>query len=276
MKVLYFDCFSGISGDMTLGALLDLGIDIEQFKNELYKLNIDEFDIIISNKVRNGIVGTDVEVRLHEEHEHTHNAHNHMHRENHKGCHTEAHHSSGETHSHHARNLYDIESLIDASDLKSNVKEFSKKVFREIAAAEAKVHNKNINEVHFHEVGAVDSIADIVGVAICIDLIGAEQFFSSYIHDGSGFIECQHGIIPVPVPAVVEMLKGSNIPLISEDVETELVTPTGCGLIKCLASKYGKMPAMTIEKIGYGIGKRNTGRFNALRVFMGTLFDAET
>lgn len=253
MRALYFDCFSGISGDMTLGALLDLGIDTDQFRNELDKLNLDEFDIIISNKVKNGIVGTDVEVRLHEEHEHTHNSH-----------------------SHHARNLYDIESLIDASELKSNVKEFSKKVFREIAAAEAKVHNKNISEVHFHEVGAVDSIVDIVGVAICIDLLGAEQFFSSYIHDGSGFIECQHGIIPVPVPAVAEMLKGSGIPLISEDVETELVTPTGCGLIKCLSSQYGKMPAMTIEKIGYGIGKRDTGRFNALRIFMGTLFEAET
>jgi pyridinium-3,5-bisthiocarboxylic acid mononucleotide nickel chelatase len=197
------------------------------------------------------------------EHEHKHHHHSHAHvGENHN-----------QSHSHMERNLRSIEELIDTSDLNQNVKDFSKLVFGEIARAEAKVHNKDINEVHFHEVGAIDSIVDIVGAAICIDLLGIKKVYSSPQHDGKGFIECQHGIIPVPVPAVMEMLKGSGIPIISEDINTELVTPTGMGIIKCLASNFGNMPAMIIDKVGYGLGKRETGRFNALRVAMGSLYE---
>ncbi len=275
MRVLYFDCFSGISGDMTLGALLDIGVDKEQFKSELDKLNLSGYEITIQKTIKNGITGTDVNVVLNEdceehrnsihEHEHHENAHHHVHDHVHK---THAH-STG------ARNLKDIEVLIEFSDLKPSVKSFSIKVFREIAKAEAKVHNKDINEVHFHEVGAVDSIVDIVGTAICLDLLGIERVFSSPVHDGTGFINCQHGMLPVPVPAVMEMLVESKIPYISEDINTELVTPTGMGIIKCLATSYGRMPAMIIEKIGYGMGKRETGRLNALRVVMGTLFEED-
>jgi len=291
MKVLYFDCFSGISGDMALGALLDLGIDKEEFKKELDKLNLKGYDIVIEKKTKNGIAGTDVQVVLNEEyeemqrraeqHEHPHHhdggGHSHDH-----GCHDGPHdHSHGHGHEHggHSRsmrNLKAIEMMIDWSDLKQSVKDLSKKVFREIARAEAKVHNKDINEVHFHEVGAIDSIVDIVGVAICIDMLGAERVFSSPLHDGHGFIQCQHGTIPVPVPAVMEMLKDSKIPLIQEDVNTEMVTPTGMGLIKCLSSSFGNMPAMIIDKVGYGLGKRETGRLNALRVVMGTLFGEDS
>jgi pyridinium-3,5-bisthiocarboxylic acid mononucleotide nickel chelatase len=294
MKVLYFDCFSGISGDMTLGALIDLGIDRDAFKRELDKLNLSGYDIVIGSKSRNGIIGIDVNVILnseyekhqeriknhddyHREHEHSHehgHSHGHTHRHDHHG-HIHGHDHWDGHHSHHhdlgERNLKSIETIIDWSDLSLKVKDFSKQVFREIAKAEARVHNKDINEVHFHEVGAIDSIVDIVGIAICLDLLGVEKVFSSPLHDGHGFIECQHGIIPVPVPAVMEMLKDSNIPLISEDINTELVTPTGMGIIKCLSSQYGVMPAMTIEKVGYGMGKRETGRFNALRVVLGTL-----
>ncbi|MCX8131066.1 MAG: nickel pincer cofactor biosynthesis protein LarC [Clostridia bacterium] len=287
MKVLYFDCFSGISGDMTLGALIDLGVDKELFKSELDKLNLSGYDIVIGNKSKNGIIGTDVDViineeyeklqerlKRHEEHQHLHkHGHPHEHSHEHGHHHKHGHSEDSHQHSHSARNLKSIETMIDWSDLNQNVKDFSKRVFREIAKAEAKVHNKDINEVHFHEVGAIDSIVDIVGAAICLDLLGIQRVHSSPLHDGHGFIECQHGIIPVPVPAVMEMLKNSDIPLVSEDVNTELVTPTGMGIIKCLSSGFGNMPAMTVEKVGYGMGKRETGRFNALRVVMGTLVE---
>ena len=257
MKVLYFDCFSGISGNMTLGALLDLEIDPEKFKSELKKLNLNGYDIEITQKKKNGIAGTYVDVIMNN----LETAHaNHSHGDKHK-------------HKHSMRNFIDIEMIIDHSNLSSKVKEFSKKVFREIARAEAKVHGTDIENVHFHEVGAVDSIVDIVGTAICLEMLGAEKVFSSSLHDGQGFIECQHGTIPVPVPAVMEMLADSGIPLISEDVQTELVTPTGMGIIKSIASNFGKMPEMKIDRVGYGMGSRETGRLNALRVVMGILLE---
>lgn len=288
MKVLYFDCFSGISGDMTLGALIDLGIDKDVFINELNKLNLDGYKISINEKMVSGIKGTDVNVVISDEHEdmHSHvnvdsehdNNHYHEHHHEHHCDHKHEHEHKSHHHHNHAhpmRNLSDIEEIINRSSLKPKIKDFSKMVFREIAKAEAKVHNKSINEIHFHEVGAVDSIVDIVGTAICIELLGVDRIYSSPLHDGHGFIKCQHGCIPVPVPAVMEMLSGSGIPVISEDVGTELVTPTGMGLIKCLSSGFGNMPAIYIEKAGYGMGKRETGRFNALRVVMGTLVDSK-
>ncbi len=281
MKVLYFDCFSGISGDMVLGALMDLGISEERFKKELGKLNLSGYDLVIKKKVKNSITVTDVEVILKqaeeyqhkkyqckEHHEHNHHDHNHDHDHDHDHDHN---HNHNHDHDHNARNLKDIEMLIDASDLKSNVKEFSKKVFREVARAEAKVHNKNVDEVHFHEVGAVDSIVDIVGTAICLDMLEIDRVYSSPLHDGTGFIECQHGRLPVPVPAVLEMLAGGNIPYITEDINTELITPTGIGIIKCLADGFGSMPQFTVNKVGYGSGKRDTGRLNALRCILGTI-----
>ena len=244
MKALYFDCFSGVSGDMTLGALIDLGIDHGLFQSELHRLNLEGCDLVIRKITKNGIIGTDIEVILH---------------------------NDSERHHHAERNLSSIETLIDSSNLSLKVKEFSQKVFREIARAEAKVHHRDISDVHFHEVGAVDSIIDIVGVGICMEILGIDNVYSSPIHDGHGFIECRHGVLPVPVPAVMEMLTGSGIPYVCDDVNTELVTPTGLGLIKCLASTYGCMPGMLIDKVGYGFGKRETGRFNALRVVAGTL-----
>jgi len=265
---------------MTLGALLDLGVDEKQFRNELAKLKLKGYRLKISRSTKNGIVGTDVDVVLTEEqehhHHHSHHLHSHSHHEGHdhshshssRGVDNHSHHHAGEEHTH-GRNLKDIVELIESSDLKSKVKEFSKAVFYEIAKAEAKVHDKPLHEVHFHEVGAVDSIVDIVGVAVCLDLLGVNTVYSSPLYDGQGFINCQHGTIPVPVPAVMEMLADSNIPLIQTEVKTELVTPTGMGIIKCLAKGFGKMPAIKIIKAGYGMGKRDTGGFNALRVVLG-------
>ena len=250
MKALYFDCFSGISGDMTLGALIDLGLDENLFRNDLSKLNLGGYDILIKKMTKNGIVGTDVKVVLHEKQDHAHHGH-----------------ASGE------RNLAGIEKLISASDLPSTVKDFSLNVFREIAGAEARVHNKAIDDIHFHEIGAVDSIVDIVGVGIALGMLGIRKVFSSPVHDGHGFITCRHGLLPVPVPAVMEILTRSNIPYQCDDVNTELVTPTGIGLLKCLSPVFGTMPAMTIDRIGYGFGKRETGRFNALRIITGEVHE---
>lgn len=290
MKILYFDCFSGISGDMTIGALLDLGIDREVFLKELSKLDLDGYRIEITEKTVMGISGTDFNVVLTDDrepgrsngldhdnghasdHEHEH-THDHVHGHSHEHSHEHPHDHS---HSGTERNLPDIERIFDRSSLSDSVKAFSKRVFREIAEAEARVHGKSVNEVHFHEVGAVDSIVDIAGVAICLELLGAEKVISSVLHDGSGFISCRHGVIPVPVPAVMEMLSGSGIPLVSEDVGTELVTPTGMGLIKCLASGFGPCPPMTVERTGYGHGKRETGRLNALRVILGETYEKQT
>lgn len=255
MRVLYFDCFSGISGDMTLGALIDLGIDVELFRRELNKLGLTGYKISFQKKTQFGISGTDVDVIL-DAPDQAETGHTHW-------------------HAHHSRNLKDIELLINASLLNERVKSFSVKVFREIAGAEARVHQTTIDAVHFHEVGAIDSIVDIVGTAICLDLLGVQAVFSSPLHDGQGFIECQHGILPVPVPAVMEILADNNvsIPIVSENINTELVTPTGAGIIKCLANSFGNRPPMIINQVGYGLGKRETGRLNALRIAMGTLYE---
>ncbi len=282
MKVLYFDCFSGISGDMTLGALLDLGIDKAAFLAELEKLKVDGYSIEIKNKLKNGISGTDVHVVLEEtghheddeEHQYGEIHHiDHHHHGEHEHTHEDAHEH---THNHNSeRNLEDIEHIINHSELRPRAKSMSTKIFREIARAEAKVHGKGINEVHFHEVGAVDSIVDIVGSCICLDLLGIERIFASELHEGKGFVKCAHGLLPVPVPAVMEMLCSSKIPLITEDIPFELVTPTGLAIIKTISSGFGKMPPMSIEKTGYGMGKRETGRFNALRVVMGSLYQQD-
>jgi len=292
MKVLYFDCFSGISGDMTVGALLDLGIDKDLFIEELRKLNLGGYEVRIEKTTRQGIAGTDFNVIVNEEYddlvkrmernghikrdvpmEHDH-SHDHCYDHNHN--HNHGHDNQHNHHEHNTRNLMDIEALIDASTLKKSIKNMSKRVFREIARAEAKVHNKSINEIYFHEVGAVDSIVDIVGTSICLDLLGVKDVYCSPLHDGQGFIECAHGIIPVPVPAVMEILSNSQIPLVIEDVKTELITPTGAGIVKTLCRNFGSMPVMIIDKVGYGFGKRDTGRLNALRVVLGTILSHDS
>jgi hypothetical protein len=257
MKVLYVDCFSGVSGDMMLGALIDLGINVDEFKRELQKLKISGYELNISTALKSGIKGTDVDVVLFD------------------GDGSQASKNEEDANRHESRNLQSIEELIDISDLKTSVKNLSKKIFREIANAEAKVHGKKVDEIHFHEVGALDSIIDIVGTSICLDMLGVERTYSSALHDGYGFVECRHGMIPVPVPAVMEMLKNTNIPVISENVNTELVTPTGLSILKSISVSFGKMPLMSIENIGYGMGKRDTGRLNALRVVIGEMMEED-
>ncbi|WP_027399273.1 nickel pincer cofactor biosynthesis protein LarC [Anaerovorax odorimutans] len=261
-KILYFDCFAGISGDMTIAALVDLGLDEKKVIEEIKKLGVRGYEIEIKKVNRFSISGTDVKVVLngdinceHYHHDHSNDEQNNNHHHHH--------------HNNRERSLTDISHIINSSDISENSKKIAIEIFTEIAKAEAVVHGKSLGEVHFHEVGAVDSIVDIVGTAICIDMLGVDEIVCSPVHDGQGFVDCQHGRLPIPVPAVVQMMKDSGITVITEDVQAELVTPTGFGILKTLKESCGKMPPMQVEKVGYGFGKTETGRLNALRVVLG-------
>ena len=248
MKTLYFDCSSGISGNMTLGALTEIIGDENYLINELKKLNVDGYNIEISKKIKNGITASYVDVKL--EHEH----------------HDKEHH-----HHHEHRNLEDIIKIINSSNLEENVKDLSIKIFTRVAKAESKVHNKPIEEVHFHEVGAIDSIIDIVGTAILITKINPDKIISSVINDGYGFIECAHGKMSVPVPATSEIFASSNVKFRQIDIDTELVTPTGAGIIAELADEFTTLPTMKVEKIGWGAGLKDIQIPNVLKVYYGEI-----
>lgn len=271
-RILYLDCLSGISGDMTIGALLDLGLDREAFLRELKKVKVKGYELEIKKNQKNGITGVDFDVVMetngkseslgedcvgHSHHEHEHKAHE-----------KEAHHHHGHgNHEHHHRNLKDIEELIEESGLEDSVKNMSKKIFRHVAEAEGKIHDKPLESVHFHEVGAIDSIVDIIGVAILIHQLNPDKIISSPLHIGTGFVTCAHGKIPVPAPATLEILKG--IPVYSTGIRSELVTPTGAAIVKVLAEEFSETPLMEIEKIGYGLGTKDLEITNVLRMMVG-------
>lgn len=286
LRVLYYDIFCGISGDMNLGALIDLGVDPEYLKKELSKLRIDdEFSLEIKKGTKKGISGTKVDVILkndthhHEQnsevHHNRHNYHEHGHSHDHEHGH---HHGNGHSHGqdhhhHHERDYKVIKSMIENSDLGRTVKDLSIKMFYEIAAAEAKVHDKTIEDVHFHEVGAVDSIVDIVGSAICLDALKVDRILASPVQVGGGFVMCDHGKMPVPAPATAEILRG--IPIRTGLVQKETTTPTGAVILKVNVSEYTANPSLVIEKTGYGLGTRDLEVPNVTRVFLGTLADEE-
>ena len=249
MKVLYFDCSSVISGNMTLGALLEIVGDDNYLLDEIKKLNIDGYKIEISKKVKNGITGTHVDVILEHQHEEHHHEHEHHH--------------------HEHRNLNDVYSVIENSSIDEKSKELAKRIFLRVAKAESKVHNKPLEEVHFHEVGAIDSIIDIVGTAILINKINPDKIISSIVNDGHGFIECAHGTMSVPVPATSEIFANSNVKFRQIDIDTELVTPTGAAIIAELAEEFTNLPAMTTEKIGWGAGSKDLKIPNVLKVYYG-------
>lgn len=272
-RILYFDCFAGISGDMSIAALIDLGLNPEIVIQEIAKLGVKGYHIEINKVNRFSISGTDVTVRLSGEAEcvHDHN-HGHSHSEpdhNHEHSHCD-HQDHSHNHDDRERSLSDISHIIRSSEISERAKEIAIAVFTEIAKAEAAVHGKTVEEVHFHEVGAIDSIVDIVGAAICIDMLKVDKIYCSPVHEGQGFIHCRHGRLPVPVPAVIKMLGGSGISIVTEDIQAELVTPTGFGILKTISEGCGKMPEMLVEAVGYGFGKTDTGRLNALRVILGT------
>lgn len=241
MKILYFDCPTGISGDMFLSSLIDMGVGFDAITAELEKLPVDRIDIEIGKEVRHSVTGTTFRVKT-----------------------TEA--------AHH-RTFADIKAIIDASSLSAGVKALSTEIFSLIAQAEGKVHGISADEVHFHEVGAMDSIIDIIGAAMAIESLGPVKVFCSPVPLGSGTARTMHGVIPIPAPATVEILKG--VPIASSTIPFELTTPTGAAIIKTLAEGFGPMPAMTIERTGYGAGKKDFKETaNLLRVFMGTSADA--
>jgi len=236
----YFDCFSGISGDMTLGAMIDLGVPVDWLQDELSRLPLTGFQMTATPVVRHGIEATGVSVDIQE--------------------------------TGHSINFKDIKNLLENCDLADKVKSKSMAVFERLARAEADIHGCAMQEVHFHEVGGIDAIVDIVGTALCMEKLGITAVMSSPLPVGSGFVDCQHGRLPVPAPATVEILK--DVPIYGADVDCELVTPTGAAIIASLAQRFGRIPAMHVQKIGYGAGQREVpDRPNLLRVMAGSPAD---
>ena len=238
MKIAYFDCFSGISGDMTLGALIDLGLDFNFLKDELKKLHLKGYAIKAKKIVKNGISATKFDVIAKNEH-------------------------------HHERNLKEINEIIKNSKLEDEIKDKIKKIFQRVAAAESKIHKKPINKIHFHEIGAIDTIIDVAGAVIGLKKLGIKQIYCSRLNVGTGFVKFSHGNFPVPAPATAEILK--NVPIYHNNIEAELVTPTGAAIITEFAENFGEMPVMEVDKIGYGAGTKNLEQPNVLRIFLGNL-----
>ncbi|HAN44687.1 MAG TPA: nickel pincer cofactor biosynthesis protein LarC [Ruminococcaceae bacterium] len=247
MKTLYLECYSGISGDMTVAALLDLGADKAALLSALNSLKIGGFEIKIGRANKNGIDACDFDVVLTDAHEHGH------------GC--------GDK-EHHHRGINDIFDIIDNSDISVRAKQLAKDIFAVIAKAEAKIHGKPLEDVHFHEVGAVDSIVDIVGAAVCIDNLNIERVIASPLFEGTGYVRCQHGLLPVPAPATAEIFKEYSIPFKITQNNGEMVTPTGAAIVAALAQSFAPPEFMTIEKIGFGAGKKNFTSANVLRAML--------
>ena len=319
MKTLYFDCFSGISGDMVIGALIDAGADPNHLVQQLKKLKIDdEYELKWTKVVKNGITSTKFDVVLwnegnhhshsHSHHEHSHgndhthdhdhgHSHDHAHAHDHSQSHDHSHdhdhdhshghshdhdhdhshghshdhdhgHSHSHDHHHHHRSYKDIVEMIEQSELEDDVKETAQRIFRKIGEAEGLIHGVPLDKVHFHEVGAVDSIVDIIGAAILIHQLGVDVVKSSPVPVGKGKIRIDHGIYPVPAPATLEILRG--VQLEQSDVRFELTTPTGAAIVAVLAEEFCSIPSMKVEKIGYGAGTKTfKDHPNVLRVLIG-------
>ena len=231
---------------MTLGALIDAGADFEALKSELSKLDVQDYELKLDKVIRRAISATDITVQLNQ-HEHHEHHHEHAH--------------------HHGRSFSQIKEMIEKSDLSSKTKANAISIFTKLGQAEAKIHGKDIEEIHFHEVGAVDSIVDIVGSCICLDLLGIEKLYCSPIPTFHGMIDIAHGKFPLPAPATLEILK--DVPWQHLDIEGELVTPTGAAIVSTLAQSFGAIPPMVTKSIGYGAGKNDYGIPNVLRVMIG-------
>lgn len=240
-KIAYFDCASGVSGNMILGALLDAGLPLEVLQAELEKLPVSGFRLVVTPVMKHGISAMHVDVETEETHAHRHLRH--------------------------------IVEILDQSALDDEVKQKCKKIFTRLAEAEANVHNTTIEKIHFHEVGALDAIVDIVGSVAGLRKLGVQQVYASPFTLGTGFVTCAHGRIPVPVPATVALIQGK--PTRHTDIEAELVTPTGAAILSTLAEQFGPAPAMRIDGIGYGAGTRDLPIPNALRLFLGTVDEDE-
>lgn len=262
MRIAYIDCFSGISGDMMLSALVDAGADAKWIEQELHKLPIS-FQLEWRTAMKKGVRALKLDVHDLEQEGH-HHGHEHLHEHDHHHGHEHSHHD------HHHRGYREIVEMINQASLPDQVKKQALAIFLEIGKAEAKIHDIPLEVVHFHEVGAVDSIVDIIGVALALENLGIQALYASPVPTGNGFVRCEHGLYPVPAPATLEILQG--IPLRSTPILRELTTPTGAGIAKALVSQFGPLPNMTVERIGYGAGSRDLEEQpNVLRIIIGTL-----
>src|SRR3954467_12454068 len=240
MRIAYLDCSSGISGDMTLGALVDAGADLAAIQSSIDSLGLPSCRLLRTEVKKQGFRATQITVEHEPEHKHRH--------------------------------LHHITAMIEGSALSERAKTLAKRIFQKLAEAEAKVHGSTIEKVHFHEVGAVDSIADIVGAAIGFGLLPIKRIICSPIPTGHGFVEIAHGRCSIPAPATGELLRG--IPLASLDVEGELTTPTGAAIVAALPNDFGPLPAMVVDRIGYGAGQKDFDHPNILRLLIGEVDSA--
>ena len=293
MKTLYLDVFSGISGDMFIGALIDLGLDPAQFLQELKKLPLDGYHLHVSRGQKASIAGIKFDVHVedghghghahghehqHQEHEHHHHGghehhdhgHAHTHEHGHSHDHEHGHHHEDEhDHEHeHGRNFEEIRQLINQSKLSDWVKQKAVAVFQRVAVAEGKIHGVPADKVHFHEVGAVDSIVDMLGSAVALEHLDVETVTCSPLPIGQGWVMCDHGRMPLPAPATAQILRG--VPHMGVEWQGETVTPTGAAIVWAITDEYGPIPAMQVETIGYGAGDRDPAEVpNLLRLFLG-------
>lgn len=243
MKIAYFDCFSGASGDMILGALVDAGADFDAIRQGFESLNVDGYSVSVEKLNKGGTSATKFNVEMAHEHHHPH------------------------------RHLKHIVEIIERGNLPEKVKQASRETFQRIAEVEATIHSTTVERIHFHEVGAIDSIVDVVGAHLALHLLGIEKVYTSPMHVGTGTVKCAHGVMPVPAPATAALLQG--IPSYGGDVQGELVTPTGAALLAQWTERFGPMPAMRIASIGYGSGTKDLPDWpNVLRVLVGESADA--
>jgi uncharacterized protein (TIGR00299 family) protein len=266
-KILYFDCFSGASGDMILGSLLDAGLPLEALRAALGSLAIEGASVSAAKVTRAGVSATKFSV--HEgDRGHGHDHHDHGHEHTHDHDHGHSHAPAAVAHAHGHRSLAEINALIERSALSSEGRTKARALFHRLGEAEAAIHQISIDKIHLHEVGALDSIIDIVGAVFALEWFNADRVVSSPLNVGGGMVTSAHGLFPVPAPATVKLLEG--VPVYSSGAKGELVTPTGALLLSAYATSFGPMPAMTIDRAGYGAGDRDpAGTPNVLRVMVG-------
>ena len=285
MKTLYLECAMGAAGDMLMASLLELLPDKQAFLDRMNALGLPGVRVETEQMVKCGITGTHMKVKVNGEEEESEDVHDHPHDHDHGHDHHhdhehhpdeehdhhdhDHHHEEGHGHHHphHHASVADIEGIIDGLNVSEKVKSDAKAVYALIAEAESRVHGHPVSEIHFHEVGTMDAVADVVGVCLLMEEIGAEKIAASPVHVGSGHVHCMHGILPVPAPATALILNG--IPTYGGQVQGELCTPTGAALLRHFVSRFGDRPVMTTEAIGYGMGKKDFERANCLRAFLG-------
>lgn len=254
-KTLYLECYSGISGDMTVGALLDLGADREVLETALESLGVDGYQLHFGRKMKCGIDAYDFDV--------------HLLKEEHEGSHEHEHgHEHEHAHAHIHRNIADIRAIIDRLQANDHVKELANRMFHIVAEAESKAHGIPVEEVHFHEVGAIDSIVDIISVAVCLDNLAIDQIILSPLAEGRGYVRCQHGVMPVPVPATANIAAAHGLELKLTDNEGEMVTPTGAAIAAALNQGKRLPKHYRIKKIGIGAGNKDFKNANILRAML--------